>query len=132
MWGKEAANPDSETYLKLFEADYTRLFGRVVDGLDIEITVWSVNAATPTATVTQVHPVTELVAAESPDQRQMFDAALGNMTTAQVTARRGLGPGDRVCGPAIITEDETTIIIPASRRATVQNDGTVDIERVPA
>ena len=128
----QAANPDAETYLKLFEADYTRLFGRVVDGLDIEITVWSVNAATPTATVTQVHPVTELVAAESPDQRQMFDAALGHMTTAQVTARRGLGPGDRVCGPAIITEDETTIIIPASRRATVQNDGTVDIERVPA
>ncbi|MGR3508806.1 MAG: hydantoinase/oxoprolinase family protein [Sulfitobacter sp.] len=127
----QAANPDAETYLKLFEADYTRLFGRVVDGLDIEITVWSVNAATPTATVTQVHPVTELVAAESPDQRQMFDAALGHMTTAQVTARRGLGPGDRVCGPAIITEDETTIIIPASRRATVQNDGTVDIERVP-
>ena len=128
----QAAHPDAETYLKLFEADYTRLFGRVVDGLDIEITVWSVNAATPTATVTQVHPVTELVAAESPDQRQMFDAALGHMTTAQVTARRGLGPGDRVCGPAIITEDETTIIIPASRRATVQNDGTVDIERVPA
>ena len=128
----QAANPDAETYLKLFEADYTRLFGRVVDGLDIEITVWSVNAATPTATVTQVHPVTESVAAESPDQRQMFDAALGHMTTAQVTARRGLGPGDRVCGPAIITEDETTIIIPASRRATVQNDGTVDIERVPA
>ncbi|HDZ80253.1 MAG TPA: hydantoinase/oxoprolinase family protein [Roseobacter sp.] len=128
----QAAHPDAETYLKLFEADYTRLFGRVVDGLDIEITVWSVNAATPTATVTLVKPVTEVTSAKSADHRQMFDAALGNMTTAQVTARSGLVPGDRICGPAIITEDETTIIIPSSRRATVQNDGTVDIERVTA
>ena len=128
----QAAHPDAETYLKLFEADYTRLFGRVVDGLDIEITVWSVNAATPTATVTLVKPLTEVTSARSADHRQMFDAALGNMTTAQVTARSGLVPGDRICGPAIITEDETTIIIPSSRRATVQNDGTVDIERVTA
>ena len=128
----QAAHPDAETYLKLFEADYTRLFGRVVDGLDIEITVWSVNAATPTATVTLVKPLTEVTSAKSADHRQMFDAALGNMTTAQVTARSGLVPGDRICGPAIITEDETTIIIPSSRRATVQNDGTVDIERVTA
>ena len=128
----QAAHPDAETYLKLFEAVYTRLFGRVVDGLDIEITVWSVNAATPTATVTLVKPVTEVTPAKSADHRQMFDAALGNMTTAQVTARSGLVPGDRICGPAIITEDETTIIIPSSRRATVQNDGTVDIERVTA
>ena len=128
----QAAHPDAETYLKLFEADYTRLFGRVVDGLDIEITVWSVNAATPTATVTLVKPLTEVTSAKSADHRQMFDAALGNMTTARVTARSGLVPGDRICGPAIITEDETTIIIPSSRRATVQNDGTVDIERVTA
>ena len=128
----QAAHPDAETYLKLFEADYTRLFGRVVDGLDIEITVWSVNAATPTATVTLVKPLTEVTSAKSADHRQMFDTALGNMTTAQVTARSGLVPGDRICGPAIITEDETTIIIPSSRRATVQNDGTVDIERVTA
>ena len=128
----QAAHPDAETYLKLFEADYTRLFGRVVDGLDIEITVWSVNAATPTATVTLVKPLTEVTSAKSADHRQMFDTALGNMTTAQVTARSGLVPGDRICGPAIITEDETTIIIPSSRRAMVQNDGTVDIERVTA
>ena len=128
----QAAHPDAETYLKLFEAVYTRLFGRVVDGLDIEITVWSVNAATPTATVTLVKPVTEVTPAKSADHRQMFDAALGNMTTAQVTARSGLVPGDCICGPAMITEDETTIIIPSSRRATVQNDGTVDIERVTA
>ena len=35
----EAGDPDAETYQALFEKDYAALFGRVVDGMDIEITV---------------------------------------------------------------------------------------------
>ena len=35
--------------------------------------------------------------------------------------------GQRVHGPAAVTEDETTIIIPASRDAVRQPDGCIDV-----
>ena len=50
---------------------------------------------------------------------------------------RGLGiilrdtmrPGQSVLGPSAITEDETTIVLPSSRRAVSQPDGCIDIVR---
>ena len=43
-----------------------------------------------------------------------------------------LAPGDTVTGPALITEDETTIVIPASRRAIARPDGSIDITEISA
>ena len=35
--------------------------------------------------------------------------------------------GQTVQGPAIITEDETTIIVPSTRRAIAHPDGTIEL-----
>ena len=59
--------------------------------------------------------------------RALFDPAVGQPTKAQVVNRRSLTPGQWVQGPAVITEDETTIVLPTSRRAMAQPDGTIDI-----
>ncbi|MBT8458408.1 MAG: hydantoinase/oxoprolinase family protein, partial [Boseongicola sp.] len=73
----QAMNPDVTTYQARFEEDYTKLFGRPVAGMDIEITVWSVNATT------QPEPVAPLTTLEqgpvvSPKcTRPVFDAAVG-------------------------------------------------------
>jgi N-methylhydantoinase A len=36
-------------------------------------------------------------------------------------------PGQTIAGPALITEDETTIVVPTSRTAIARPDGTIDI-----
>ncbi|MFT5226726.1 MAG: N-methylhydantoinase A, partial [Polaribacter sp.] len=36
-------------------------------------------------------------------------------------------PGNKIMGPAVIVEDETTIILPSSRLAVCQVDGCIDI-----
>ena len=41
--------------------------------------------------------------------------------------RNSMSVGSTVDGPAIITEDETTIIVPANRKAICQSDGTVEM-----
>jgi len=123
----QAMAPDAATFEALFEAEYAKLFGRVVTGLDIEITVWSVNATTPPAAVTKVAKVQAGVAARTQSSRQMFDSAIAAFVAAQVVARGDLVPGATVAGPAILTEDETTIIIPSSRHALCQPDGCIDI-----
>jgi N-methylhydantoinase A len=123
----QAASPDAATFQALFEADYTNLFGRIVTGMDIEITVWAVNATTAQAKADPLPATPAGGPATARSTRALFDPALAQMIDSQVVDRATLSPGDHVAGPALITEDETTIVIPASRIATARPDGTIDI-----
>ena len=67
---------------------------------------------------------------ESPTQtgqRPLFDAALGSLHSAGIHDRAAFAPGNRIDGPALITEDETTIVLTASRRAMALSDGCIEI-----
>jgi N-methylhydantoinase A len=124
---EQAMLPDADTFLKLFEADYSALFGRTVDGMDVEITVWSVNATTPPEQVAQIALASDTGAATVAGQRALFDPALATVSDAQVVLRNDMKTGQTVQGPAVVTEDETTIIVPSSRQVTAQPDGTIDM-----
>lgn len=123
----QAQNPEAESFQSLFETDYISLFGRAVEGMDIEITVWSVNATTLAEKVTAVQPVSDTSIVSTDQQRNIFDPALGEMASSAILLRKDLEPGDCVSGPAAITEDETTIILPSSRQAVRQLDGCIDV-----
>lgn len=125
----QATAPDAATFLSLFEADYTRLFGRTVAGLDVEITVWSVNATTPPSPVEPLGAAGRGGTIIGTGTRAVFDPALAQVVDAAVVARTGLMDGATIDGPAVLTEDETTIIIPASRTATHLPDGCIDLTR---
>ena len=127
LTAEQAANPDATTFERLFAEDYAKLFGRTVDGLDIEITVWSANATTPPEQVAKVALATPQGAAAIASRRPMFDPALAEFQDSAVILREGMGEGAEVSGPAIITEDETTIILPTSRKAIRQPDGCIDV-----
>jgi N-methylhydantoinase A len=123
----QAANPVVENFLALFEADYTALFGRVVEGMDIEITVWSVNATTPKKPVVRLEHTTTIASITEHNNRILFDPALGRTTQAAEVLRAQMYPGNRISGPAVITEEETTIIVPTSRMASTLVDGCIDL-----
>jgi len=122
-----AMNPDAETFLRLFEEDYTKLFGRPVQGMDTEITVWAVNATTPPETVDRIEENTGNVSADIISHRHVFDPALGHSVEAAIISRTAMLTSQTVEGPAAVVEDETTIILPSSRRAIRQNDGCIDV-----
>ncbi|MDX8353826.1 hydantoinase/oxoprolinase family protein [Cognatiyoonia sp. IB215182] len=126
----QARTPDAATFQTLFEADYTALFGRTVAGMDIEITVWAVNATTDAAPPMELDPTPAAKSANRHAERTLFDPASGEMRQAAVILRDGLLPGQTINGPALITEDETTIVIPTSRTAIARPDGTIDITEV--
>ena len=113
--------------LHRFETDYEKLFGRAVTGMDVEITVWSVNATTQRPPVTRVERLEGTVTATPEAHRPIFDAALGAPQQAAVHSRTELQPGIRVDGPAAVVEDETTIIVPTSRCAIRQPDGCIEL-----
>ena len=124
---QQAMKPDMETFQRLFETDYINLFGRAVQGMDVEITVWAVNATTPAQKINQITQVSATTAATATGSRDIFDAASGAMLDAQIINRDNLKSGQTITGPAAITERETTIILPASHNAIRQPDGTIDI-----
>lgn len=123
----QAQHPDVDVYQSLFETEYSALFGRVVDGMDIEITVWAVNATTPAQVEETIKLATADGIAQANERRMVFDAALGESVDAGVIHRDELKTGQMLSGPAVVTEDETTIIIPQSRQAMRQIDGCIDI-----
>ncbi|MBL4768916.1 MAG: DUF1638 domain-containing protein, partial [Rhodobacteraceae bacterium] len=124
---EQAKAPNADTFHQLFEAGYQALFGRVVTGMDVEITVWAVNATTLVPPVDRIKLADAVKVITSKDSRSVFDAALGKPVASAITHRHTLDTGDTVQGPAIIAEDETTIILPSSCRAIRQTDGCIDI-----
>jgi len=123
----QAMNPDAATFEARFIEDYTKLFGRPVQGMDIEITVWSVNATTPPEQVARMDETDGSDAAIAAGQRQLFDAASAKYLDSQIVNRFDMSAGQRAHGPVAIVEDETTIIVPASRDAIRQPDGCIDV-----
>ncbi len=123
----QASNPDAATFQARFEEDYAKLFGRPVAGMDIEITVWSVNATTPPETVPPVAKAPKTQAATPSGARAVFDAASSAFMQTSILQRADMTPGQFAPGPAAITETETTIIVPASRDAICLADGCIDI-----
>ena len=123
----QAEQADPAVFLGRFEQEYTTLFGRTVAGMAVEITVWSVNAFTATAAVDALPLVTAQPAPTPSGQRQLFDAALGDLHQAGIYDRASLAHGATLQGPALITEEETTTVLPLSRQARILGDGSIDI-----
>ncbi len=121
----QAENPDTETYLALFQTEYEKLFGRTVEGMEVEVTVWSVNAYTEIPKAKQLPTPGKPATATSSDVRDLFDPGLSKSIPAQVHQRTNLKPGDCVQGPAIITENETTVIVHDNREVFMHTDGTL-------
>ena len=122
-----AKAPDAAVFGSRFTDQYAKLFGRPVAGLDIEVTVWSVNAATTPDAVARVPESAARVHALAPANRTLFEPAVEAFVEAAEIPRDHLRCEDVIAGPAAITEDETTIIVPSSRVATCLADGCIDL-----
>jgi N-methylhydantoinase A len=119
--------PDQAAITRLFEDRYSQLFSRVVDGLDIEITSWTVLASTPIEPAPPAKPADSYQYETSTHKRVMADLSDGSALDAAVYMRASLAHGSLIKGPAIITEAETTILIPHGGVAIQHDDGTIDI-----
>ena len=71
-----------------------------------------------------------LKAAPKPrSKRTIYDPALGRQVQAPVYWRFDMQPGAAIKGPAIIAEDETSTIVGANFKASVNSLGYIVLER---
>ena len=121
-----AAAPGAAALRALFEADYARLFGRVVEGMEVVVASWSVSAATAAGAPA---PVPEVEDAPAPPSgtRRMIDAGTGAAADAAVLARADMAPGARAEGPAVVVEDATAVVVPEGADVRALGDGTLEL-----
>ena len=112
-----------------FEKAYEEFFGRAIAGLAIEAIGWSVRVATrqrPVERVTRIEAAREVAVERT---RAIHDAGTDAVVEAAVVERDALSPGDRVTGPAVIVESQTTTWVSSSRQAVLQADGCLLLTR---
>ncbi|MEO0368315.1 MAG: hydantoinase/oxoprolinase family protein, partial [Pseudomonadota bacterium] len=124
---EQASSPSPQEFKSLFETQYEALFGRTVVGMVVEVTVWSVLASTPKQAVNPVGDSQVCELEGNRESRPLFDPAVADYVDANMVTRSEVAPGMGVTGPALIVEDETTIVMPTDSSAICQQDGCIDI-----
>lgn len=111
-----------------FRDHYARFFGRAIDGLDgleIEVVTWSVKVSEDRDLPARQDLEVTSKAIAPTKSRAVFDPVTNMMMQSQIISREALSRGDRVIGPAVISERETATIVTSAFDAVMQGDGTV-------
>jgi len=112
-----------------FKDRYAQFFGRAVEGPEIEFVTFSVKAQDirPEGARHAIRTGGTPVAA--PASRAVFDPALGSEQETAIMPRETLSPGDRIAGPAVIVEAETSTVVTSPFDVVVQSDGSLLLVR---
>ncbi len=121
-------------FRQAFAAAYTQLYGRTIAGVDIEALSWTLTITT--------NPGSEpfFVAKKGSDpipphpptpvrMQSFFDSSSAQRTDVPVYLRETLQPGERISGPALIAEDQTTTVVTAHYDAAIDARGYIVLTR---
>jgi len=127
---RSLADADLKHLTTLFEIQYAKQFSRPVPGMKIEILNWSVSVSTQTKRQTALAKTIEPTA-RSLNNSVLIWCDVANTERKAVTVPRAeLQPGDRIMGPTLITEPQTTTFVAADFVADVDTNGNLLLTRI--
>ncbi len=112
-----------------FEDAYRRLYGRTCPGVPVEAVNWRLRATGPRPEVRALSAPPASGPALKDRRNVCFREAEGYVP-CPVYNRYALGSGFELRGPAIIEERESTVVLPPSWSARVDDDGSLVAERI--
>jgi N-methylhydantoinase A len=131
--GGDLATPDfAAGLLDEYARTYARLYGQAMSGAPVEATTWIVRAMEPTGRSGGAGAPAMPHAAEPCGRRRIYDGAAGAWQDWAVFERKALRPGATGQGPCVITEDETTTIVPARFSFRIGSEGYIWLDRTGA
>ena len=141
-----------------FETEYRRLYGRLIPGLDVEVLSWTLGLTAQEAGGHRARPMAGAATARTPADAAtvheatadeattdeagaavglvssgtgaLFDPETGRSAPVAVYRRTGLRPGMTLPGPALVAEEQTTVVVPRGFSARALQDGHLLIERL--
>jgi N-methylhydantoinase A len=121
----------ADRLLTAFEVEYRRLYGRTAEGNPVEAINWRLVAAAPTPHL----PLDRLAHGATMDNsqplkgtRRAFVQESGAFAEVPVYDRYAFAPGFSLTGPAIIEENESTIVIGLDAQVHVDSFANVVIQ----
>ena len=113
----------------MFEKTYASIYGLTIPNQQAEAITWSLTCASRMSKPVSAKAVSKRSAAKPLRTRRIYDAALGKLTNAPVYWRFDLKPGMNLKGPAIIAEHETSTIVGANFKASINSLGYIVMEK---
>ncbi|TWB70630.1 N-methylhydantoinase A [Nitrospirillum amazonense] len=102
---------DVDLLRSAFETAYRTQYGGVTLDLPIEALTWRVTVGSPAWKPKDMAMVTATRDVEVTERRPVIDPDSGVALSFALVRREAMRPGDRVQGPALITERETTTVV---------------------
>lgn len=117
-------------FRQAFEAAYEKLYGRFIEGIDIEVLSWTLTISAPAPEPAPTLPGPDSSKLPEPAiQQSFFDPVSGERVDVPVFRRGELNPGSRISGPALITEDQTTTVVTSFFDAEIDARGYIIMTR---
>ncbi|MGF1608800.1 MAG: hydantoinase/oxoprolinase family protein, partial [Kiloniellales bacterium] len=127
---RELAAGDGALLQEAFHAAYTRLYGRTIPRLDVEVLSWTLTLATEQPAPARVPPPSFDGPPPKPvARRPVFDPVLADFVETPVYRRENLTPGALIEGPALIAEDQTTTVVTSRFQAMLNDAGYIVLRR---
>ncbi len=117
-----------EEIVERFERDYRRIYGLTIPDVAVEAVTWRLSAYANADTVEPLAEVGEAHGQPRTVRAVRFERAAAAVDTP-VYRRSDLGRGQRLIGPAIVEERETTAVIRPGWVVEVTDDGSLVAER---
>ena len=124
--------PERDALRATFEAEYDRLYGRVLADAPIELIAWQVRLTRENWHPSASRTVSASPAAAPAGTRRVLEASDGAFRDYAVVERNGIGMDGGFAGPALIVEDQTTTVMPSSFGVAVDAFGHLNITRIAA
>jgi N-methylhydantoinase A len=105
-----------------FEQRYVALFGSAIPSMAIEILTWIVRVERLEDRAPPSRVEHRPAAPTSPRSRPVFDPTSAARLDYRVVGRDALIPGDRIVGPCLVTESQTTTVVPSDFDLAVGDD----------
>ncbi len=128
--GGTIAEDAGEVLRAAFDHEYRRLYRRTIPNLDVEVLSWSLALAAPQPEFSADSAAPRTDPAEAVRRVSLFEPLTGEMADGAFYRRVDIRPGHWLEGPAVISEEQTTTVVPAGFSAGVTVRGHLVLERM--
>ena len=126
---RDLTTTDSPVLKEAYDRAYLGTYGRLMEGVDVEVVSWTVTVTAEVADTAPAPADTVSTDATPTGIRSLFDADAGAGVDVPVYDRAALASGIALDGPCIVAEAQTTTIVPAGFGLNVDPYGNLILER---
>ena len=112
---------NKEVLVDTFEAEYERLFGRIIPNLTAEVMTWSLTLSTNRKLKESISTFKRTNKPKPTSKRRVFSVSLNKYQEIPTYQREFLAPGNWMPGPNLITENGTSTYVSENFCAYVNN-----------